>query len=166
MSSGHLEGARYYGLVIAAAVLALLASLGLMLAFALSWGGASMGGGEPVSPDGTGNGTQTPESERRNPLTVGNILFFAVPIVIAAVPVFIRRRRLAIVARAIAAGLLFLWVLFLAFGGGLFYLPSAGLMAVAAILGTTPTTRERRPPISPTRQPTTDPWKPPAGGSG
>ena len=58
-----------------------------------------------------------------------------VPVIVAALPLAARNhRRIATCVRGSAAGLLLLWVLFLAFGGGALYFPAAVAMGIAALL--------------------------------
>ena len=98
--------------------------------------------GESVS-----GGTASPEPEARNARTQetrtlpetrggwGSVAFVAVPpIVVAALPLLAPRGRPARVLRTLATVLLFGWVLLGALSFGIFYLPSAGLMLMAAIL--------------------------------
>lgn len=81
-------------------------------------------------------------------LSVGTVAFFAVPVVVAALPLA-GRRSVWLAVRATSACLLLLWVLFLAFAGGELYLPAFLLMvAAAARAGRTNgvTTAGSRPP--------------------
>ncbi|MGH3441495.1 MAG: radical SAM protein, partial [Nitriliruptorales bacterium] len=105
--------ATHTGFVLVALVLCLAASVSVLL-----WprGEASYSGIGTTSSQGQG---EEETSATSRPLTgdleATDVAFFAVPVVIAAAPLVVRRRRGAIVARGIAASLLFMWVLFLAF---------------------------------------------------
>jgi hypothetical protein len=69
-------------------------------------------------------------------LTYDVLAFFAAPVVVAAVPLFVRRRARAVVLRGFAALVLVAWALLVAYGfpGGAQYLPAAAVMALAGIL--------------------------------
>lgn len=140
--------APHQKLVLASAALCVLAS-----AFLLFWpaGVASQSGSGTTTSGGDGDrGDETRTAETRplvGEIGVADVVFFAVPVVIAGSPLLVRRRRPAIVARGISAGLLFLWVLLLAFAGGNFYMPSAVLMVIAAVLaGRKPAPAASSPP--------------------
>ena len=97
--------------------------------------GESISGGT-ASPADESTGTRVQET-RTLPETQGwgSVAFVAgPPLVVAALPLLARRGRLAKVLRTLATVLLFGWVLLGALSIGIFYLPSAGLMLVAAIL--------------------------------
>ena len=133
--------APHQKLVLASAALCILASAILLF---MPAGVASLSRSGTTTTGAGSGGSETRTTEMR--LLVGEIdtadlVIFAVPAVVAAVPLLVRRRRPPIVARATAAGLLFLWVLLLALGGGILYIPSAGLMVIAAVLAGSDTGR-------------------------
>jgi hypothetical protein len=106
-----------------------------LLLFAPTGVGSRSGSSTTTSEGDGGRETQTTETRPLvGEIGTADLVFFAVPVVVAAAPLLARRRRPAIVARGVSAGLLYLWVLFLAFGGGIFYIPSAVLMVIAAVL--------------------------------
>jgi hypothetical protein len=129
------ENARapHQKLVLASAALCVLAS-----AFLLFWpAGVVSESGSGTTTSGGDGGDDTRTTETRplvGEIGTADVVFFAVPVVIAGLPLLVRRRRPAIAARGISAALLFLWVLLLAFAGGNFYIPSTVLMVIAAVL--------------------------------
>lgn len=130
MTANRTATGPHQGLVLASVVLCILASAFLLL---VPIGVASLSSSGTTTGDGSGD-SGTPRTETRPLVEVrtASLVFFAVPVAVAAAPLLVRRRRAAVVVRAISAGLLLLWVLLLAFGGGAFYLPSVVLMAIAA----------------------------------
>lgn len=121
---GH-PSATHQRLVLASVGLAVLATAIHLFAPAGERSGSS------TTTTGEGSGESRTEIETRplvGEIDAVDLTFVAFPVVVAAAPLIVRRRGAAIMARAISAGLLFLWVL----GGGLFYMPSAVLMVAAA----------------------------------
>lgn len=94
----------------------------------------SESGVSTVTDDDSGKERRTRESQPLVDADPGTVIFFSVPVVITAAPLFVRRRLSSIIVRTSASVLLFLWVLLLAFAGGIFYMPSLASMAAAAAL--------------------------------
>ena len=144
---------RGLGVLAGSIVLALAASLFMLLAL-----GVTTETGVATS---AGDSSIVRGSEDAIPVSVASVVAFSVPVVVAAVPLLaMRRRKIALGLRIASTGLLFLWVLFLAFGGGIFYLPAAAAMAVAAALaaGSDHPVEAQMPPATPT------PGQPPQPG--
>jgi hypothetical protein len=122
-------------IVVVAFLLALLASVSLLVIFTLGLGVGSIGGsieGSVTGEAGLGGSGVSPMT-RLVSIRIADAIFFALPVLIAAIPLLFRGQLSAIISRSIATIVLFLWVLFLAFGGGIFYLPSVAAMALSVV---------------------------------